>query len=353
MLYLTSQSSNLITVILGALFSLSPLWNSGVNYSTDDAISLYRETDAIASRNPSLLASLFVVLIPAADLFLDLPYHIYDHLYLKKLPCKKVKSDIFRLDDFERFLFIVGVSIQSSVFFLPMSADLSTFGIVYSSTTNASVLLVLGPILTYLSRCTATFTAGRTFGIVTVAVMGNIILTVGTLSQPYTNSTVMKRVGTAIVGGSGIFFIFLIAVCAFKYCRLPSHQQSLISSISNLNPCKRLPKKPDGAKKQKKKDEDNELYTNYIPALHMTTSIIIIFYNVYLSFLVNSDKLENFEMKNYFVIASQIMVLVIELRIRKNEITRGLVRYSSAIQISWYKSLIITFLVLHSFRSPC
>jgi hypothetical protein len=49
---------------------------------------------------------------------------------------------------------------------------------------------------------------------------------------------------------------------------------------------------------------------------------------VYLSFLVNSDKLENFEMKNYFVIASQIMVLVIELRIRKNEITRGLVRYS-------------------------
>jgi hypothetical protein len=95
------------------------------------------------------------------------------------------------------------------------------------------------------------------------------------------------------------------------------------------------------------------LYTNYIPALHMTTSIIIIFYNVYLSFLVNSDKLENFEMKNYFVIASQIMVLVIELRIRKNEITRGLVRYTSAIHISWYKSLIITFLVLHSFRSPC
>ena len=341
MVYLSPQTSNLVTIILGALFSLSPLWNYGVVYNTDDAISLYRETDSIASRNPSLLASLFVVLIPAADLFLDLPSHIYDHLHSKKVPCKKVKSEIFRLDDFERFLFIIGVSIQSSVFFLPMSADLSTFGTVYSSTTNASVLLVLGPILTYLSRCTTTFTPARTFGIVTTATMGNIILTIGTLSQPYTNSNLMKRIGTAIVGSSGVFFVLLIAVCAYKYCALPSHQQSLITLISNLNPCERLPVKSDGATRQKKKDGDNELYTNYIPGLHMATSAVIIFYNVYLAFLVNSNKLVNFEMKNYIVIASQIMVLVIELRIRKNEITRGLVCYSVLFSV---RSLHVLFL---------
>lgn len=278
---------------------------------------------SIPSRNPSLLASLFVVLIPAADLILDLPCHIYDHFYSKKLRCKK--SDIFRLDDFERFLFIIGVSIQSSVYFLPLSTGLSTYGIVYNSTTNASVLLVLGPILTYLSRCTTTFTTGRTLAIVVIATMGNILTTIGTLSQPYSKSPVLKKIGGVTIVGSGALFVFLIAVCAFKYCTLPSHQQSLISFISNLNPHKRLPKQPNGAPKQTEKDADYELYTNYIPALHMLTSTVIIFYNAYLTLFVKSDKLANFEIKNYVVIASQIMVLVIELRIRKNEITRGLV----------------------------
>lgn len=354
MLPLSNQTSNLLTVILGALFSLSPLWNGGRNFTTDDAINLYQVSDSIATRNPSLLASLFVVLIPAADLFLDLPSHVYEHFYSKKLSCKKEKSDIFRLDDFERLLFIVGVAIQSSVYFLSLSSDISTFSVVYSSTTNASVLLVLGPILTYLSRCTTTFTTGRATGIVTVATLGNILLTIGTLSQPYSNSAVLKKIGTSIVAISGIFFVFLIAVCSYKYLRLPSHQQSLIVWLSKFHPFKKTPRKPEGVKTQKKKDEDNELYTNYIPALHMTASLVIIFYNLYIAFLVSSDRLHNFESKNYIVIVAQTMVLVIELRIRKNEITRGLVRISPALFNHQYVELPITeFSHLFSCRSPC
>ena len=66
-------------------------------------------------------------------------------------------------------------------------------------------------------------------------------------------------------------------------------------------------------------DHDKELYTNYIPALHMASSLTIILAASILHFQPQVA---------YVIILAEVTVLVIELRIRKNEIARALVRMS-------------------------
>ena len=73
-------------------------------------------------------------------------------------------------------------------------------------------------------------------------------------------------------------------------------------------------------------DNDREMYTNYIPALHMVSCLIILFANSSTYLADRDDLTEAIDKKNYIILIAEIIVLVIELRIRKNEITRGLVR---------------------------
>ena len=76
-------------------------------------------------------------------------------------------------------------------------------------------------------------------------------------------------------------------------------------------------------------DNDRELYSNYIPALHMLSLFVMGMANVYWKYARQSDETESLKIRNYITLGAQIMVLVIELRIRKNEIARGLVSDNS------------------------
>ena len=77
--------------------------------------------------------------------------------------------------------------------------------------------------------------------------------------------------------------------------------------------------------KKEENDDDINLYRNYIPALHMTSTLIIAFANIVAKYASNDNASSAYKGKSHAVLIGEILVLVIELRIRKNEIARGLV----------------------------
>ena len=134
------------------------------------------------------------------------------------------------------------------------------------------------------------------------------------------------RAGTIILVTTGIALASLIALCAFKYCRskFVAVWRKRDQIGSQKNQCGSQTQETVESKEQRV-DNDNELYTNYIPALHMTTCLIILFSNIHAHLVRSMYPVAAFEAKNFIVNVAEIIVLVTELRIRKNEIARGLV----------------------------
>ena len=160
----------LILITLGTLFCLSPLF----------FLNDMRFTVASVDPHSFLPLSFMVVIIPAADLILDLPSHLTAYFYPKKKSMmNNVDSTVvIRLTDFERLLFIIGVVIPSVIFFFPSSMDISMISIVNSCTNNCNVLLTVVPIVTFLQRCTTTFTNPRTSVLIITLVIGLVFYTV-------------------------------------------------------------------------------------------------------------------------------------------------------------------------------
>jgi hypothetical protein len=330
--FFASRRATLSIAAVGALCCLTPLidLNRKSRYTTDDATAFQQVTSTLLQRSPSLLACFFVVLIPAADLFLDLPSHISSYLQHEGKSSKKgaVASVVFRLNEVERLLFMIGVCIQSCVWFLSNSVDAPTLGIVYSSTTNASSILVLAPILSYLQRCTTTFTPKRAFVIVTVASIGLMLVTACNFVRDNAETYRMFfYVGISLSGLSAFIFCYYIFLSAYNYSRenlhlLTSDRLAIFVGLNRKISPELIEKKYFAAN-----DADRDLYTIYIPALHMIVIVIVILANSVVQGFTGPDLAIAYEAKNYIVIVAEIIVLVIELRIRKNEIARGLVWY--------------------------
>lgn len=330
MLTEVSQRLNLTIAAIAALFCLCPLLSlRNPKYGqlfTDDG-GLYREViNTLLDRSPSLLAPLFVVLIPVADQLLDMPQLVSSYLHpeLKPIACAK-STVVVRLNDAEKLLFMLGMCLQSAVWFLPAQASISMLGLVYFSTTNASILIVMAPILTFLQRCTTTFTTFRATAITVTATVGVMTFTISNFLR-YNNLAfrVLDWLAWLLTGLAGIIFVALITACAFKYCYIklatPADRQALLRLFTNQK---------DEAKKIKTDisiDNDSELYANYIPALHMISMFVIIVSGLYVGLVPHEYQRMAYDRKNYIVLCAEILILVVELRIRKNEITRGLVR---------------------------
>jgi hypothetical protein len=280
-------------------------------------------------RDPSILASFFIVLIPLCDLLLDYPSRIALLINPVKVNQRAVTvtSVVIRLTDTERLLFIVGVAVQSSVGFVPAENDTATLDLIYRCTNNVSVLLTLSPILTFLTRCTTTFTPARSLFVFTSIAAGLSMISISNFFPPsvYTLAR-LHFIGSLVVTISWTVYCGLILMSAFSYLREKlstklNRQDSLMRFLKLFG--KSLPNTKNG---DQMVDSDSELYTNYIPALHMLASITIACANAAVSYSPNNNLSAIYLNKRYMVLLAEITVLVIELRIRKNEIARGLVR---------------------------
>lgn len=324
-----SQKLNLTVAVFGAIFCLTPLFTLAITdrFIADDAITFQQMIQETMLDGSSHMASFFVILIPAADLFLDFPFQSsYSQRKVKPSTNPDKTSVIYRLNDIERLLFIIGVAIQSCVWFFPRATDIATLGLVYDTTTNASVLLVLSPIATYLQRTTTSFSSFRTTFLTILTTFGLILFTTGNFFQCDCIGRQTVTYGAwVMVGLAGLLFSSLIGHCAFKYAYSNLHtssdrEASMAHIISFFGRSEaRKEEKPSNEKAQ-------EFYSTYVPALHMIASLTLMVAYFCISFLGGYNLATVYEFRTSIVIASEIVVLVIELRIRKNEVARTLVR---------------------------
>jgi hypothetical protein len=319
-----SDRWNLLIAVGVAIFSLYPLLLLDVErkFVTDD-YQIFKPTDGTPlQRSISLLASFFVVLIPAADLMLDWPCQIKSFLSPNKRLAKNTATNC-HMNEIERLVFIVGVASQASVWLLPEDTDTTSLAVVYGCTDTFSATLILGAIISYLQRCTDTFTSLRATGMIVVAVIGQMM---GTVRQSFRSDVqtyrMISQVGTVFVGISSMMFVSVIILCAVKYLR---------KNVMSLRTFKALLSFHMGVPvcliKKKNFDFDYELFTNIIPALHMTSSLMILAAGYYVNLSSKEKRIRAYVTKDYIVLIAEILILVIELRIRKNEVARSLVRH--------------------------
>jgi hypothetical protein len=248
-----------------------------------------------------------------------------------------------RLSDTERFLFILGVSVQSSIFFYRQS-DSVTMSNLYICTGSASLILQLVPIVTFLGRILEIFTPIRTFVIVVTGVTGASLYSLFYFFYLWYNLPVdILRIAVGFSAFGVAIYIVLVSICMVTYCQAKIkaskwlHKKWKISSST-----KELEVK---CEIKMSYDVDEDFYNNYVPALHMMASLIFIGVNATVFFTLSPSF---FEGKNYVLIFAEVIVLVTELRIRKNEVVRALVRVSFGIKVrvsSFHSDLFLSILI--------
>ena len=328
------EKVNLTITLIGATFCLCPLFalKYDNSYTTNDEVEMRGNVGDLLGRHVTLLASLFVILIPFADLMLDFPYHVVSYFNSEQSSKNVPESNVVvRLTDCERFFFIIGVAVQSSLGFVPLETDINTVAVIYNCTNNFTSLLVLAPIVIFLGRCTTTFSSLKACVILSIASIGLFLLTISLFFATDVPAKGITLSGHILVSIAGLLYLLGIFYCFFNYLRGPSLRLSLISFISRSVKGGKATV-PEGKLSSTilntevtSSDRDNELYTHYVPALHMISSLIIAFANIYVLYSPGKSVTAAFDQKSYLVILAEIVVLVTELRIRKNEVARGLV----------------------------
>jgi hypothetical protein len=312
-------------VIFGAIFCLAPLISlrSDEDYALVDSF-LDRVTSDIDRSSPFFLISISIILIPFADLVLD-----FITVYYGQDSClrKRVKSSgVIRLTDVERLLFVTGIAIQSTVYFLPDATDDHAVNLINHCVGNANALLLLAPIVIFLGRCTESFTSNKTSALIICSVAGLIVRTV---SYFYRDDAVkyshINVAGTSLILAGAALYGYCILLCCYKFYQLrlgtPSDRRLWLHSMFQSNQQKSF-EEPDYSA-----EDDNEVYANYVPALHIISSITICLSTSIKGLSASSTLNLVWVDPDYIIVCAEIMVLVIELRIRKNEITRGLVSF--------------------------
>ena len=198
---------------------------------------------------------------------------------------------MIRLSDRERFLFIVGVAFQSAVYFVPNTTHSTTVFLISIFCNNYSVLLTLGPLAIFLQRCTTTFTHPRTSTLLITLVVGLTFFTVSSYYHSGSNEfNVLATVGRLFVAISGILFSLTTYLCLERYIteklgtteKRDKGRRWLHSSF-------RISTKATSPIVTSKVDSDDELYSNYIPALHMFSVMIIGLATISVEFASSAD----------------------------------------------------------------
>ena len=323
------EKLNLALTMTFGLICISPLFADkiGDRYQTDDG-PFDRSTSPLIYYSPSIIASLFVVIIPATDLLIDLLTNTYLYFFPDENSRKKFHNgtEVSRLTDLERLIFILGVAVQSAVWFLPPDTDLATRSIVVMCTENLSTIFVLNPVVIFLLRCTSTFTDYFVTVLVLFSGCGVSLISLSNFFRnDHTSLIRMSVAGITLANVAAVLYVCLTITCLYKYCN--KHYGSPIKRQLNFSAIVALfgPKLTSKDDKSRAK-YDYELYKNYIPALHMISSLVILIATSYTGAVNGKESTAN-EKKNYIVLIAEVVVLVIELRIRKNEIARGLVSH--------------------------
>ena len=320
---LRAETTYLVMIVAGAIFCLCPLFDLFYRtlYSNDESTFI-----SLVNEKTTSQATFFVILIPAVDLLLDFPALVKSHFIKPETSVKRTvePSVVVRLTNMERLLFIMGVAVRSLVFLIPYTADDITTFIVATCINNCSILLTIGPLLIFLQRCTTAFTTTRTFIIIFTGLMGVSMFA----SSYYYRSDKLNCQDTILAAHiffgicGGVSFL-TVMISVFRYYMDKLSTQALRIAFINSLICPVTGKRLFAIDRITESCEC-EIYSTLIPAIHMIFIIVIVSTNISVR-LRQMHAQYLYDRRIYIILAAEIMILVIELRIRKNEIAKGLV----------------------------
>jgi hypothetical protein len=321
--------------------------------STDDA--WFFETNDFLQ---SLSGFFYIVLVPVVDIMLEVPCWTM-HLVAQyrtaasttpasttatsKQTSKTSKtpthpqSTIVRLSELERFLFIFGVAFISAASFLPIHPEtvnpnpntnpnpnpnphLDAYQ-VYDCATNFSAIMTVGSLLSFLVRATTTLTPLRGVGVLVCVAVGGLADSYQYLFPPHSIHS------QAMVTGGYVFFhlgaCLFTLVCLTSALSLVRERSTGFTNTGRLARFARYMYDICLAETGHGNPAQEDWYALYVPAFHMLSAFIILWINA-VGYSISTDLELVFHFWTRATIASAIIVLVVETRIRKNEVTRGL-----------------------------
>ena len=301
--------------LFGSVLSFLPLYSSYQLSYVEDPDNGIRSSYL---HRESAIGTLILVMPTSMDIVLDVLLLMISTVRNKQSDTMKIPSDpivIVRLTLIERSLFVVGVAMQSTVIF--SSTDAPNLLLLYRCSSNCSALLTISPILMFLERCTVTYSYPTTISVLLFTAVGAVCHS----ASYYYDSRSGEAKKFVFIGS--VFFIFaaIIYVVTSIFC--------MIYYISNH----KLRKGPNewrihGANPQgglKEIKVVDEMFENYIPAAYIASGTMFVLLNAAWSWYLIDNGVDSARV-NYAIIGIATWVLLVEYRIRNNEVERGLVR---------------------------
>ena len=299
----------------GSVLSFLPFYsyfNTSFEEGTDDGVRssyLYRE---------SAIGTLILVMPTSMDIILDVLLLIISTITIGRSSITKKPIDpivIVRLTLIERSLFVVGVAMQSIVILPPLNAPY--LPLLYRCAGNCSALLTICPILMFLERCTMTFSYPTTLSVSLFTAIGAACQSA---SYCYDSKTAEAKriffIGSLFFIFAAVIYLMTSILCISYYIRNNILRKNLHKNSASC------PNPQGGLKEIKVIDE---MFENYIPAAHIISGIMFVLLNAAWNFLTIGDGAQCAQI-SYVLIGIATWVLLVEYRIRKNEVERGLVR---------------------------
>jgi hypothetical protein len=320
--YLTRRL-NLAICIFGVIFSFIPMMHGIVegednDMFLDDLLSSQYYRDASLS---TLLITIPSGIDAAVDIALDtmefLANHARQNVISSSVKHLSSKSSGLRLSPAERLGFVIGIA-SLSVFSIATSQGYSYDSLaLYYSLTNFSTILSICPIIFFLERCTKLWTPLRSFLVILFINLGSVI---GSASYCFEINGdeyyILSMTASALIAAA----TFVLAVVCWWCLRdfflyLNRSRKTSFNKESWTSYLHKMFSQSRGS---------SDFYKHYVPEIHTFALIAICVTNVAWYFVID-DVVTITSTFMCIQTAVAVVVFVVEIRIRQNEVLRGLV----------------------------
>lgn len=315
---------NLVICIFGAFLSFIPFMQ-GIVDGEENQLFL---DELMASRfyRDSAISTLLITIPSGVDAVIDIVSDLFG-LVVKSARKEVISSSVkhlcgktsaVRLSPYERLGFVIGIA-SLSIFALATPAEGYEYKSValYYSLTNFSTILSICPIIFFLDRCTKLWTPLRSFLVIFFINVGSVI---GSVSYCFAINSdeyyVLSMVASASIAAATLVLAIVCCWCVRDF--LIYINRSRKTAFDKESWTKFL------QKSLSQSHSSSDFYKHYIPEIHTFALIAICVTNVAWYFVIDDVVIVT---STFMCIqtAVAVVVFVVEIRVRQNDVLRGLV----------------------------
>ena len=293
----------------------STLGNSTLSASAGDDYYYYNYYQVLAQNSFSVeaaISTLIITLPSALDMFLDMiPSSVVSFIFMEDQRLNQstaTEKVVYHLSALEKILFIIGLTCFATLTFESV-INYAYMSTLYSGFLNANTILTVCPILSFLSRCSSTWTPLRCIFISFLVCMACFVsMLVGVVTDVSTKTTLALVCNVIITISCGFYFL----VCVFAFLNTFWFKQSGSDLTERKNSGEQ--RGDDIKAKSEQRFQDS------VVAAHMTMNFFCLLQDTVWLWSFNSLNAKNIGIMTFCVVACATVVFVTETRVRKHAV---------------------------------